>query len=58
MNIIAILWVGLLIIIFIGTYIMNIKTPKPEGCDDHIECGQCRDFSCSHNIVHHKEEMK
>ena len=44
---------GLFIIlvgIFIGTYILNKRTPKPEGCKSLDEdCKICGVTSCSHH---------
>ena len=42
---------------FIGTYILNKRTPKPEGCEDiGSECEGCQITSCSH--YKEKEEKK
>ncbi|MDO5089580.1 MAG: hypothetical protein Q4D53_07330 [Leptotrichiaceae bacterium] len=46
------LWVLFLVGIFILTYILNKKTPKPEGCENLISkagCAGCRQFSCGHH---------
>jgi len=41
----------LLLIIFFVTYILNKKTPKPEGCEDILisdeNCGACNNTACS-----------
>lgn len=58
MSLTAILWMAILIAVFVGTYILNKNTPKPEGCDDMDECGGCHNIACSHNDAHHKEEIK
>ncbi len=31
MNIWAFVWMAILIVVFIGTYLLNKNTPKPEG---------------------------
>ena len=57
--IIAIVMVVVLVGIFIGTYILNKNTPKPEGCEDiGSECEGCQITSCSHyqNKNEEKEE--
>ena len=57
MSIWALVWVGILIAIYIGTYLWNKNTPKPEGCDEVLSgCSGCHDVSCSHNAAHKKEE--
>ena len=57
MSIGALVWVGLLIAIYIGTYLWNKNTPKPEGCDEVLSgCSGCNDISCSHNAAYKKEE--
>lgn len=55
----AILWMGLLVFIYIGLYLMNKKTPKPKGCENlTADCDGCQLIDCTHNPVHHKEESK
>lgn len=45
------------VVMFIGTYILNKKTPKPEGCEDvGSECEGCQITSCSH--YKQKDEKK
>lgn len=43
--------VVLLVVIFFVTYILNKKTPKPEGCEDILisdeNCGACNNTACS-----------
>ena len=58
MNIWAFVWMAILIVVFIGTYLLNKNTPKPEGCVELSECGGCNNIACSHNTAHHKEEVK
>lgn len=55
MSIYAIIFLAIMIAIFIGTYLLNKNTPKPEGCDDMEECSACANFGCTMNS-HHKEE--
>ena len=35
---------------FIGTFLLNKRTPKPEGCENIEECEGCQMTSCSHYI--------
>jgi hypothetical protein len=43
--------------LFIGSYLLNKKTPKPEGCEDTSkECGACGIVSCSHHPINNKEK--
>ena len=47
--ILAVLFVVLCIGLFIFTYVLNKRTPKPEGCEDiGSECEGCQITSCSH----------
>lgn len=47
-TIIAIFLVVVCVAIFLGTYILNKRTPKPEGCEDMSgECEGCQITSCS-----------
>ena len=54
MSIWAFVWMA----VFIGTYLMNKHTPKPEGCEDMSECGGCNNIACTHHSAHHEEEDK
>ena len=57
MSIWAFVWMAILIAVYIGTYLLNKKTPKPEWCEDVLSgCSGCNDISCSHNAAHKKEE--
>jgi len=48
---IAILLVGGAIFLFIFTYLLNKRTPKPEGCENlSEECEGCQILTCSHRI--------
>lgn len=58
MSFISMIWLLILIAIFIGTYLLNKHTPKPEGCEDMSECVGCNNIACSHHSAHHKEEVK
>lgn len=41
---------SVLVLIYIGTYLLNKKTKKPEGCIDLTgSCTGCAITSCSHN---------
>ena len=58
MTIWAIIWLVILIAIFIGTYLLNKNTPKPEGCEEMSECVGCNNIAGSQHRAHHKEEVK
>lgn len=46
----AILFFGVLVGIYIFLFLKNRKTPKPEGCEDlRPDCGGCQDLSCPNN---------
>jgi hypothetical protein len=41
---------GLLIGIYIVLFLMNKRTPKPEGCENlKPDCSGCKDYSCPNN---------
>ena len=51
----------LCVFLFIGTFLLNKRTPKPDGCEDvSQECESCSMVGCSHhpssNIVNKKED--
>ena len=53
----AVVIMTLLISAFIGTYVLNKNTPKPEGCEDLDEnCEGCQIVSCSHRKEKKEEE--
>lgn len=54
----AVIFLTILIGIYITTYILNNKTPKPEGCEELAECSACHNFTCSHHTAHKKEEVE
>mgnify|MGYP000183442649 CR=1 FL=1 len=36
-------------------YLMNKKTPKPEGCEDlKADCDGCKDYACTNNPAHNQ----
>jgi hypothetical protein len=46
---------AILIALYIGSYVLNKRTIKPEGCKDFASsCSGCAVTSCSHNPL--KEE--
>lgn len=54
----AAFWLALLVGIYILGYLLNKKTPKPEGCENLTQdCEGCAMVDCTHNPVH-KEEIK
>ena len=51
----AILFFGALVAIYIVLYLMNKKTPKPEGCEDlKVDCDGCKDFAFTNNPAHNQ----
>ena len=45
----AVLIIVVCVGMFIGTYLLNKRTPKPEGCENiGSECEGCQITSCSH----------
>lgn len=51
----AIIIVGVAVGLFIFSYLLNKRTPKPEGCESlSEECEGCSILTCSHRIE--KEE--
>ena len=55
--ILAVVLIVVLVAIFIGTYVLNKRTPKPEGCEEvGAECEGCQITSCSN--YKSKEEKK
>ena len=45
------------VFLFIGTYILNKRTKKPEGCDT-LDCEGCSMTSCSHHPEKQKNKEK
>ena len=42
-----IITIGLLIVIFVVSFILNKSTPKPEGCEDlEAGCETCTNTAC------------
>ncbi len=45
----ALLWLVLIIGVFIVSYVLNKRTPKPAGCEfDESACAGCQMVSCGH----------
>jgi len=43
--------------LFVLTFILNKKTPKPEGCEDlDAKCDACQVTTCTHNNPNKTEE--
>lgn len=56
---VAIVWLAVLVFLYIGLYIANKNTPKPKGCENiTADCDGCKLVDCTHNPVHHEEEVK
>ena len=52
---IAILLIVIFVFLFIFSYLLNKKTPKPEGCKElEKQCQTCQISSC----MHHQERKK
>lgn len=58
----VIIAVGVVVIcvgLFIGSYILNRRTPKPEGCENlGSECEGCQMTSCSHYVEKNNEKKE
>lgn len=45
--------------LFIGSFILNKRTPKPEGCENlGSECEGCQITSCSHYVEKNEEKKE
>ena len=60
-KITSIIWAVVIMVLlvgaFIGSYVLNKNTPKPEGCENLDEnCEGCQITSCSHRIENKEEE--
>ena len=54
---VAVLVITGLVLAFVFSYLLNKKTPKPEGCENLEEnCEGCQITSCSHRIENKEEE--
>ena len=54
---VALLVITGLVLAFVFSYLLNKKTPKPEGCENLEEnCEGCQITSCSHRIENKEEE--
>ena len=57
--ILAVVFIVALVALFIGTYILNKRTPKPEGCEEvGAECEGCQITSCSNYRKKEENERK
>lgn len=55
--ILAVIFMITLIGAFIGSYLLNKNTPKPEGCENlNEECEGCQIVTCSHRKEKIEEE--
>lgn len=56
-KLIAVIVLVVLVGFFLLTFILNKKTPKPEGCEDlNAKCDGCQITACSHSIQKNTEE--
>jgi hypothetical protein len=47
------------VLLFVGTYLLNKRTKKPDGCEDIEEnCAGCAISTCSHHPENKKEEKE
>lgn len=54
----AILFFGTLVGIYIVLYLLNKKTPKPKGMENlKADCSGCQDYMCLNNPAHSKESI-
>ncbi len=55
--VLAILFFALLVTIYIALYLMNKKTPLPEGCENlKADCEGCKDYACTNNPAHNSRK--
>lgn len=55
--VLAILFFALLVTIYIVLYLMNKKTPLPEGCENlRADCEGCKDYACTNNPAHNSRK--
>lgn len=55
--VLAILFFALLVTIYIVLYLMNKKTPLPEGCEYlKADCEGCKDYACTNNPAHNSRK--
>ena len=55
--VLAILFFALLVTIDIVLYLMNKKTPLPEGCENlKADCEGCKDYACTNNPAHNSRK--
>lgn len=50
----AFLIIAVLVFLYIGAFLLNKKTKKPDGCEDVTGCSSCSVTSCALNA--NKEE--
>lgn len=55
--VLTILFFALLVTIYIVLYLMNKKTPLPEGCENlKADCEGCKDYACTNNPAHNSRK--
>lgn len=55
--VLAILFFAFLVTIYIVLYLMNKKTPLPEGCENlKADCEGCKDYACTNNPAHNSRK--
>ena len=55
--VLAILFFARLVTSYIVLYLMNKKTPLPEGCENlKADCEGCKDYACTNNPAHNSRK--
>lgn len=57
--VLAILFFGTMVGIYILLFLLNKRTPKPPGTENlRADCDACKDYSCINNPSHHQQGEK
>lgn len=51
---VALVFMGILVFIYIGSYLLNKKVTPPIDIDVEAGCNVCRSVGCPNNPAHHK----
>lgn len=49
---------GVVIFLYVTSYVINKKTERPENDYDFSGCSGCGNMACGHNTNHSVEEVK
>ena len=56
-TILAIIFFLVMVSLYIVLYLMNKRTPLPEGCENlKADCEGCHDYSCTNNPAHYRKK--